>query len=313
MCAVNVSSQSRGPTSPTEGSDIAVRAPRYLYIITFLTIIYLIVELSFNARLLDVTGSDAPRQVVHATEYWGRGISGVAATLAVWGIWLMPLAERQRWPLSKTFPLMILSAAFCGMAMWQLQSSIIDHFVNQSTGDDRRVAVKLRIIESSAIRRKVEISGVPLTGGVIKSPEGKSFLSLMPFMAKSIDGVEQKIDVGLGDAVHSQVADQVGSPATFYRTTFSKSVQAIEAMYNRYVDACNAYADATDPSIVWATYKEKLRQAGHSLTDTTVAGRTFAVQLARSMGAQVAENWSPNDMNKFSASYLHSARPVVSR
>ena len=311
MRAVNVSGQNERPASLTESDNIAERAPRYMYIITFLTIVYLIVELSFNARLLDVTGSDAPRNVVHATEYWGRGISGVAATLAVWGIWLMPFAKRRGWPLSKTLPLMVLVAAFCGIGMWQLQSSIIDHFVNQSTGDDRRIAAKLRIIERSAIRRRVEISGVPLTGDVINSPEGKSFLSLLPFMANSIDGVEQKIDVGLGDAIRSQVPDQIGDPATFYKTTFSKSVRAIEAMYNRYVDACNAYADATDPSIAWATYKQKLQEAGYTPDNTTVAGHAAAFQLARAMGAQVSENWSPDDMNTFSASYLRNARPIA--
>ncbi|MFN7757542.1 MAG: hypothetical protein ACK5RP_08790 [Betaproteobacteria bacterium] len=46
-----------------------------------LTIVYLIVELAFNARLLDVVGGTPSLHEIERIEVWGRLLSGAAVAL----------------------------------------------------------------------------------------------------------------------------------------------------------------------------------------------------------------------------------------
>ncbi|MEG0885399.1 MAG: hypothetical protein RSH52_29570, partial [Janthinobacterium sp.] len=56
---------------------------RQTLILIVLTIMYLCVELGFNARLLDVVGGDVKPHDVEGVEFYGRSLSGIAAALVV--------------------------------------------------------------------------------------------------------------------------------------------------------------------------------------------------------------------------------------
>src|SRR6188472_2362451 len=58
----------------------AMSTKNYVFLIV-ITSIYLVFELAFNARLLDVVGGNASMDDVHHIEVYGRTLSGIAAAL----------------------------------------------------------------------------------------------------------------------------------------------------------------------------------------------------------------------------------------
>lgn len=288
------------PTSAT----VLQRVPWYVYVITALTAIYLIVELSFNARLLDVVGGASPPDAVHSIEYWGRGISGAALALAVWGMGIMPLANKRQWPSGTIVIVLALSAAASGWFMWNLQRGIVNFLVDRSTGTERRLAMKLNLVERNAVLGLWGLQDITLTPDVLQSPEGKSFLALLPFMASSFEGVEGKIDVGLEHSTQLLAASQIGSPLEFYNKAFVPSVTQIYGAYKTYVDGYNAYQDALtripqQTRAAWLDYVAGLGRKGYSPRSVP---RSLWPQVAaseRSNGIPVSPGWEPDDKDGF--------------
>ena len=56
---------------------------KQLFSIIGLTLVYLLFELAFNARLLDVVGGTATQDQIHHIEIYGRSLSGAAVGLLV--------------------------------------------------------------------------------------------------------------------------------------------------------------------------------------------------------------------------------------
>ena len=56
--------------------------------------VYLLFELAFTARLLDVVGTTTDLDEIEEIERAGRLISGIALTLVVWTSWVLPRARR---------------------------------------------------------------------------------------------------------------------------------------------------------------------------------------------------------------------------
>jgi hypothetical protein len=284
----------------------ALPAPLYVYIITILTAIYLIVELSFNARLLDVTGGNTSISQVKAIEYWGRGISGAALTLAVWGIIVLPAAQRHKWRIDNTLEVLIITAALSGVVMWQVQSRIVDYFVDNSTGDTRRLAAKLKFVEQNALTGQTEIAGIPLTSTVIASPEGKAFLSLLPFMSSSVDGIEQKIDPGIRALIRARAIPSFGSPDDFFKKAFYSSAEHIGMLYNQYGQGSNLYSDTLSSEAIyqqttklWDKYVTELRRQGYTPTTLPPQGWQRAGTYVQDLGIPVGRNWVPYDQDGF--------------
>jgi hypothetical protein len=291
-------------TQPSRPAVLLWGVPWYVYVITILTTLYLVVELSFNARLLDVIGGASPPEVVHSIEYWGRGISGAALALAVWGMGIMPRAYKKRWPLGGTLIILIVSAAASGWIMWTLQRSIVNYFVDRSSGIERRLAMKLNLVERNAVLGWWGLQDITLTADLLQSPEGKSFLSLMPFMASSFEGVETKIDMGLAHSNQLLAASQIGTPLEFYNRVFAPSVNQIYVSYTAYVDGNNAYQDALVriPQQTQAAWSDYLAGLGKSGFAPRTLPRSLWAQVAsseRSKGIPVSPGWEPDDKAGF--------------
>ncbi|NDH32585.1 MAG: hypothetical protein EBX68_05975 [Betaproteobacteria bacterium] len=99
--------------------------------------IYLVLEFSFNHRLitaLDETVSDA---VLANLELWGRLIAGVGLGLVIHRLLLKV----------SSYKLMSLVAAlsFGIVLMWHLQQSLINYFVDLADPGDKRAAVLLNV------------------------------------------------------------------------------------------------------------------------------------------------------------------------
>ena len=75
-------------TAQAEASTADMRPSRREALVLFiLTGVYLIVEVAFGARLLDVVSTSVDIHDVEQIEKAGRFISGAAITLLLWSMW----------------------------------------------------------------------------------------------------------------------------------------------------------------------------------------------------------------------------------
>lgn len=292
---------------PQRAFIAAMRSPRerpgYVIPMAVMTACYLMFELGFNARLLDVTGGFATSTEIGTIERCGRLISGVAVTLAVWGVLLRCCHEHGVALGGQVAACMLTAAIFIG-ACFAGERSLIDRIVDHSGGGARRAALHLRTVSAAMLQGAATIEGIDLSAGELSSPEGKAFLSLFPFIALSTGDLTAKTERVLDDVLRWSAAKTLGPPADAYNSAFIGSVRDLQARYNAYADGVDRYGRALsripgEQSAAWSRYEASLRQ--QMRTPYNVPPRNWA-QVGNSLRAEgigVPSGWNPSDRGAF--------------
>ncbi|POF63585.1 hypothetical protein CFR73_09725 [Novacetimonas maltaceti] len=213
----------------------------YVPLMLFLTVIYLAFELAFNARLLDITGTFATRHDVDAIEFYGRVISGLALTLAVWGM-ILRHANATYQPSRTVISTLFWAAALLLPATYFGEKMLLDRIVAHSTGEQRRDAMFLQYIKRDIVRGTIDAQQITLDAAVRQSPEGKAFLSILPLMAMSVDNIDEKAQEKVKEAMASTVRqDMGGSDGHVFNEQFVGPAEQIRAKFNRYEDLAAAF------------------------------------------------------------------------
>lgn len=278
--------------------------PRYLAFITVITLLYLIVELAFNARLLDVVGGMPTADEVSSIEKAGRFISGTALAIAVWGLRVLPHSAKRGWTITRTCIWLFVSGAACILFAYFAEQCLINRIVDSSSARERYVAVNVKMLSQAFVTNNVEIDKVSLTREQFASPEGKSFLALFPFFAFTIDGVDQKISTKKAVLIRNMVSDKMGSLHVTYNRYVDSNVEIKKLYNNEYLKGTEQYL-AVLRSIpdrqrqAWNNYELDLRQK--RLTPGNVP-RMYWGRVrdgVQSTGVNVPYSWNPGDRQTF--------------
>ncbi|MFC6687984.1 hypothetical protein [Jhaorihella thermophila] len=211
---------------------------KFLFVVTLL---YLIVELSFNAKLLDVVGTTTNKDDIDQIEFWGRIISGCAITIALWGIYL-------RKDLSFKFQkFRLVKLATIGfMAAYAIQYGILSAIENVSDAETRRKAKILSFVTSGVQNGDVDLAG--LNGNLDKtSPDYKTFMAVFPVMALYVSDLDKKIAPHLETVVYRIMKRQLGDPGVYYDSAYVKA----DAYARKLFEQHNA---------ILAEYEHKMRE-----------------------------------------------------
>lgn len=295
-----------GQQQDSHSSTQVKTRPRYLLRITLLTVSYLIFELAFNARLLDVTGGMATRDQINIIEKIGRLISGVALTLVVWGQWIMPRAEARGWGPRGTRLLLATSALVCISCMFWIQKALIDRLVDAADGTSRRIAVQLRLVTSAVVAGELMIDGIEITPELLSRPEGKSFMALLPFMSFSTESLEKKAEAVLRSVIRNKYEKAVGTPQEAFNRLFVRSVHSIRDSFNTYAEGVNRYRRVLvdiphRQEEAWSDYVRELRRKG--VTPSSVP-RWHWERVRRELyakGVELPQGWNPANRAAFYA------------
>lgn len=292
----------------------AVKPRRYVRWIFGMTLVYLLFELAFNARLLDVTGGQATKDQIHVVEVCGRLISGIAVTLGLWGTWLMPKAEREDWAVRRRVKVMGIWAMICMTVVYVGQKALVDSIVANSDGTERRIAYQLRSVSSAALSGKLVIDGLDVPQDELQSPQGKSFLALLPFLAFSTRNLPMRVENVMREVVEAQIEAKVGTPTQAYNRLFVESAHQISDLYNAYVKTSNSYGDALKETQkradqAWADFKADLNRS-LGVTPDKVKRNQRAQVAARLIdkGIPVSKNWNPSDRNGFNSAIVKKVK-----
>lgn len=281
---------------------------RQTWFVIVLTVLYLCVELAFNARLLDVVGSGAPAQQVHAMEVFGRTLSGVAVALVVLQLFL---ARRNRSLSGRPGTLAtVFWCAVAGLAVFGSLNLLVDRLVDKSQPAFRKVSLNIVLLQRALVRGEVVLDGMNNDPALFSKPAGKAFLGLFPLMAVSIDKLDEKIrDVKL-ELISRTVAEKAGGTAGYYRD-YEKASKETRQQWQRYQGIPDAgqvddeinrrHADA------WNDYLTSLGKRGWS--PSTVPPRyQAAVRNNVRRKVPVPAGWDLTDQDAFRSAVAKKVR-----
>lgn len=271
-----------------------------------LTLCYLLVEMGFNARLLDVVGGLASPAQVESIEVYGRLIAGTAVALLGLG-WVLKKACSQYWSLGRTLAWSALTVGSCLLVVFYAQLALINHLVATSTPQERARAVLGVPISYLLVHREFGLKGLELGTDDYKRPEGKTLLATLPILLQSVDRLEERVRQQ-GLAFFELFAETRRGPLADNYQRYREALAELDELYGNYRQGSQRYLDATSPAAiarhqqqVWDDYVQTLKQRNRRLTPGNVPRRHWP-QVRRMLddkGIQVSDNWQPGDRAGF--------------
>lgn len=207
---------------------------RQTWVAVVLTVAYLLVELAFNARLLDLVGAAASADELHRIEVCGRLLSSVAAGLLVWQLMLGRSGARAAAGKARYSTGLIAAGVVCAAAGTYVGiQKFVESQIARSSAEERRTYTFLTLVQKAMVDGRVLIDGLDGGKEVFAKPEGKAFLGVFPLMAASVDNLEAKVSPAVHQLVREQVVSSLGGPKGYY-DSYSVGVHKIAARYKDY-------------------------------------------------------------------------------
>lgn len=148
--------------------------------------IYVIIELSFNYRLVTVASDTVNEDVLSGLEFWGRVISGIGLGLALYRIRRLRLANR------------LTKFVFClglgVLTMWHVQSALTDYLVASASPEDKKAAIGLAALAEAAAAGELKtLAGDPLVTEDLDSFQEKTVMALFPAASLHVINRDEQI------------------------------------------------------------------------------------------------------------------------
>lgn len=182
-----------------------IKGSFYTLFFILLNLVYLVIELSFNARILDVSASLSPSVDFGQLEIYGRTISATGATILAWRLLVPFHANLNLFRLVIKFfiiAVIMFPLVFIG------QKKLVDDLVDHSTSDTRRSAEILSLLKYGIANGFVEIDELAIDELTLQMPEGKMFITLSGLLAYNSSNMreilERKLDKIAGYAIATQ-------------------------------------------------------------------------------------------------------------
>lgn len=277
---------------------MSLRAIVWLFLVTGL---YLIFELAFNARLLDVVGGTASNDEVHNIEIFGRLLSGTAVALVVLQI-LMALRSK-----SKAASPSVAVIAFCcivvlGLVYVGLQM-FVDTLVQKSTPEFRRQSLNIVLVQRALSNGQAVLEGLTDDPKIFVSPEGKAFLALFPLLAVSVDKLDEKIKGAKLELIAQQVGRKLGGVRGYY-AKYVEAINQTRMQWQRYSRGGNVGIEAEiarQQERAWNDYLRDLSRRGWTPTTVPSLFKGEVVKRVRRNLPTLSTNWNPSEEESFKA------------
>lgn len=220
------------------------------------TAIYLILELSFSARLLDILGSQF-NEDIHGIEIYGRIFSGLALSLLFFNY----VFSQEWWSAFRKAAtaavILVCSISF----MWWLQNAIIDKLESRYDGADRVDIAYLSMSAGMIAAGSLEVPGLSRED-LDKAPHaGKAFVAIYPYLYHNGPG-----SPGIGAAQPDRHSDAI---LTYQVTVSCELDESNPACLGTHEDFHERiWLPAREKAI--ASIQEKIDQYRHLKSDKTI-------------------------------------------
>lgn len=274
---------------------------RDTFVLVILTACYLIFELGFNARLLDVVGGTATPDQVESIEKYGRTLSGIAVALVV--LQLSLALRRRALENNKKAQGIISILVLCALTVILVYSGIriwVDHLVETRTHEFRRLSLNLVLVQRSLVEGKAELGALDGGREVLAKPEGKAFLALFPLMALSVAQLDEKIHDVKFALLEDEIDRRIGGEAAFYAGPYKTALTEVGKQWETYSrQPVNVDAEvAKKQDSAWRDYTNRLSRRNWTPDNVPGYARKRVVQDVR-RSVRVPRNWDPADEETF--------------
>lgn len=282
--------------------------PPYMGGLILATVTYLLVELAFNAHLLDVAGGISDIHDIEKAEHFGRIISGVAAALAVCGSLVCPALARGGATMGWSLTVCACVGTPIVAGVYYGEKALVDALVARSTAEARQDAALLSVASHQLRRNGIEVRGLDLSDEALRSPEGKAFVALFSPIVFQLPEVGKIIDNQLNTIVRGAVSDQLGGLDGFYDKAYVPSIKQMEGFFGQYADAVDRYQSAAnaypkEANKAWSNYVAKLKKYGMTPDTVRPSYHDRVRRDVRKAGVPVPSNWHPSDKATFLVSF----------
>ena len=288
------------------------------WLVTGMTLTYLICELAFNSRLLDLVGSVSTADEVHNMERYGRTLTAIAAALLALQFSLMGIVRLKKkgvWLTAKaSTALVLLICLITGTLTWHAVEWVIERQVTKSTGEFRQMSLLAQLYQHALIEGQQTLEGIPLDSGggqaqTWNSPSGKAFLATLPVLLSSSDRYRKLLERDAEQNLRDNISAQEGGVRGYYEAW----IQARGEVHKQFVAYYNDDMDISETvrleqARAWQRYERSLE--AKRLKTWNVPRRYYATvrNQVRGQGVPVTNDWSPSDRTGFNAAVAKAAR-----
>ena len=295
MSWLRPSSQDRGlPLKPT------------LFVLA-LTVLYLLCELAFNARLLDVVGG-LQSDSVHALEHFGRLLSGTAVALFV----LQHLLGKRYQSASGKRPGALAIVFWCLLSIaltYGALKLVVDAMVHASSPQFRKAAVNLVLVRTEMLSGRAQLAGLSDDPSLYEHPEGKAFVALFPSLGALIwPHMESSIAPVKFELVKKSVNSALGGAKGFYNGPYKDAMKEANKGFRGEIPK-QEFDDLVirESHKAWLDYEADLRK--RNWTPDSVPGRARSRVVAEvQKRVPVPRNWNPGDRGTFNMAVGNKVR-----
>lgn len=290
------------------------RLPWYVPLMFVLTAGYLVIEVPFYVYLVKALSGELSADGVHQVERFGRTVSGIAAAIAVIGMWHLPRMERLGASRVRACISGLIIGGVVGAATFMSLNAYADFRAYASDGQERKEAViallaKRAISDSGFVgqlgldehQSDVFIAAMPeiMSGDMMMSTSGRSLVQLASYAG---DDLKQTL----------------GTAASFKEEFFQNRFDAGREAYASYQSALDktkaAYADLdSEAEDAWATYKARMDEAyPRGWPNGPGISRAMAWRKVRfGSGIPVPENWNLRNKAVFVAAVKQKGQEEI--
>lgn len=280
----------------------AARSPLF-----WLTLIYLIVELSFSAKLLDVAGGVSTQSDINSIEIYGRILSGIALSLvALHFLW----SKERPWLYTKSIGIVLVSI----FAMYLAQESLVSWLIGKLDGEQRKQAAVLAIAAPQISSGTVIIEGLDFGEDGPNSASAKSFIALFPALSLYKDNLDQDIRELAPKFIQAKLTSDcngskecIGNSSYFYNNTWKKIIDETQSKYKSIGSEVNQMV--SDKSIqkkqskAWKSHVNAVQnKTGYSIDDVPEEyHEAIRKRVNSNFGTSLPHGWHPSDKESFYA------------
>jgi len=236
------------------------------------SILYLIIELAFNAHLVGLSGSGATIGNLERAETIGRTVAGFGAALIAFRAFMY--GDRARRLIRGSLTAALAVSAGVGTSVWFSQKALIDHLVAQADPETRQVAAAVVLMKASLRTGDLSLNGYVLRAN---DPGAKTFLGTLGLFAFSspdvVASVRSNADTFAAAAVQNRIDTDRAHQA------YADAARDVRRGYEAYQTVSRHLSDARQqPEVVAAQMWTQVENELADMAESAQAARLAFIQ-----------------------------------
>jgi hypothetical protein len=227
-----------------------------------LTAGYLAIEVPFSVHLAAVLGGAATAVDIHHIERFGRTLTGIAAAIAVIGMWYLPRMERLGVSRIRTCVSALVIGGIVASATYVSINAYADIRANWSSGQERKDAVVAllakRALSETDIADKLGLDEHQRNGFIAAMPEIMGGDVMIAHSGRSA----MQLAAYAGEDLKRTLGTVSSFKEAFFETHFDAGREAYDSYQSALAEVKAAYADLDGAAEnAWETYTSRMDEA----------------------------------------------------